>query len=716
MPRVKLSDGTVITMPDNPTPDDLDALQQAEKIAASRSDRVSDLSLSDLVTGKRKEAVQTAGESLNSGISAIPRQLGLTARHALTGLGGAVGVLSDPIASMINLGVMATGREAPIPNARTTARGVADWLGLPKPATPTERVVGDASELLAGVGTTGAAGKAAQLGAPAAKKVGDFLTQSLLNQLTAATGSGLAGGAAKETGGGAGAQFLASMLGGVVGGAAPNAATGVKDWITRLAAPKMTPQQIDLRIERLLSDQGIDWKAIPTSARMSLRRELGKAVQTGDDLNSDAVRRLLDYRTVGATPTRGTVTLDPVQITREKNLSKLAANSGQTELHGLPKIQNDNNKALIQRLNEVRGTEVDPYTAGKRAVDTIAARDAKIGTIESGLYRNAREAAGREIPLNREDFVRQAYEALAKENKGAFLPDKINKLLEQIRTGRGSFGGQEFDVPFNVDVIDNLKTTLAKASRSTADGNEKAAIAIVRNALENTQPTQGGLPTQAMHAFDAARKIARARRQWWESSPAVTAAVDGVEPDQFVKRFVLSESANFNDVTKLAKEVQRNPQAREAIKSAIAGHLKDKALSGAADEVGNFSAAGYNRALRSLEKKLPLFFSAEEVAQLKALGRVASYEVAQPRGSAVNNSNTAGMMLGRGLDMLMGGSKFLPFGKAAVSDPLTSLQLTIGSRAATNVMPGLLAPQQSPSMAARLAVPAVLTTGLLSSP
>lgn len=36
MPRVKLSDGTVITMPDNPTPGDLDALQQAEKIAAGR--------------------------------------------------------------------------------------------------------------------------------------------------------------------------------------------------------------------------------------------------------------------------------------------------------------------------------------------------------------------------------------------------------------------------------------------------------------------------------------------------------------------------------------------------------------------------------------------------------------------------------------------------------------------------------------------------------
>jgi hypothetical protein len=664
----------------------------------------------------KPEAVESVGAALNTGISAIPRQLGLTARHAMTGIGGAVGVVSNPIASALNLGAIAVGQEAPFNDARTTAGNLADRIGLPKPATPTERVVGDASELMAGVGASGMAGKVAQLGGPVARKVGDFLSQGLVNQVSGAAGAGLAGGAVREAGGNAGAQFAASILGGVAGGIAPNVASGVKNWVT--GPPKVTPQQIDAQVERLLANQGVDWQALPGNVRLGLRDEMSKALQIGDDVNADAVRRLADYRTVGATPTRGTLTLDPVQLTREKNLSKLAANSGQSELHGLPKIQNENNRSLIDLLNRVRGQETDAFAAGEKAVGTISARDAQFGRVEGELYRRAREAAGREIPLDREAFTRRVAEELAKENKGAFLPDKVGKLLEQIRTGKGSFGGQDFDVPFNVDVIDNIKTTLSKAQRSSADGNEKMALSIVRRVLDETQPAQGDLPSKAIQAADRARQVARARRNWWESSPSVTAATDGVEPDKFVQRFVLSDTndAAFANVAKLAKELQRDPQAKEAVKASIVEHLKSKALSGAADEVGNFSTAGYNRALKSLDKKLPLFFNAEEVAELKALGRVASYEVAQPRGSAVNNSNTAGMMLGRGLDAIAGVSKYVPLGKAMVGDPLRSIMLSSGNRSATDVLPSLLlAPQKDRSLASLLAVPGVLSTGLLTS-
>lgn len=717
--RVTGPDGSTydVTAPDDATPEQVQAM-----VAQS--------------IGPQPEAVEQVGAALNTGLSAIPRQLGLTARHAMTGLGGAVGVLSNPIASALNLGAMALGKAAPFGSARQTASDTADAIGLPKPATPTERVVGEGAELLAGVGGFGAAGNAARMGTGAVSRVGDFLTQGLANQAAAAAGAGLSGGAVKEAGGGPVAQFGASLLGGVVGGQLPNAGRGVADWLRRVASPKLTPQQIDVRIERLLSNQGIDWQAIPAGARMSLRAELGRALQAGDELNPDAVRRLVDFRTVGATPTRGTVTLDPVQITREKNLSKMAANSGQGELHGLPRIENANNRALIAKLNE--GSPGDSYVAGERVLGAIRESDELARVAENSLYAAARDSAGRAIPLDRNAFVTQAYANLAQSNKGAFLPDNIRALLEQIRVGRATHGGQEFDVPFNVDVLDNLKTTLATASRGTQDGNVRAALKNVRDALEaapiapikrnfggSQVATQGmadamrqadDLPAQALGAFDQARSMARARRTWQESAPAIEAALDGATPDQFVKKFVLSESAAFDDVSALARELHRTPQAQEAVKSAIVGHLKQKALSGASDEVGRFGAAGYNRALNAIERKLPLFFSAEEIAQLRAIGRVASYTTVQPSGSAVNNSNTAGMALGRGLDALLGVSKYLPLGKALVSDPLQSIQLTMGTRAAGNVMPGLLAPQEAPSLLRSLAVPTVLTTGLLSAP
>ena len=51
-------------------------------------------------------------------------------------------------------------------------------------------------------------------------------------------------------------------------------------------------------------------------------------------------------------------------------------------------------------------------------------------------------------------------------------------------------------------------------------------------------------------------------------------------------------------------------------------------------------------------RKLQAFFTKEEIAQLKAVGKVAQYTTAQPAGSAVNNSNTGAMLAGHGLDFL----------------------------------------------------------------
>lgn len=681
-----------------------------------------------------KEAVQRLGEAL----AGIPRQVGLTARAGLQGLGGMVGVGSDPIAAGINL---ATGSR--IPFARQTAQNVADAIGLPVASTPTERVAGQTAELMAGAGgLSGAGSLISRAPSTIAQQAGRFLAAEPARAVSSAAGAGIAGGSVREAGGNPAAEFAASLGGSIIGGMVPGAVRDTRNALARVMAPKLTPQQIDIRIEQMLSNQGVDYKALPAAARVALRSELARSLQAGDELSPDAVRRLADFRTVGATPTRGTVTLDPVQITREKNLSKMAANSAQSELHGLPRIENQNNAALISRLNDVRGDKpVDLVTAGERAIGAISAKDARFKTAENALYERARDAAGRDIPLDREQFVYRAYENLAKQNKGAFLPAEVDGLLRSIRDGRMRLGGQDVDVPFNVDVIDNLKTTLAAASRGAKDGNTRSAIAIVRDALETTQPaaspvktTFGGsqpvtqamgaqmaqadtLPGDAMKAFDRARQVARMRRTWQESAPSIKAVMDDVPPDQFVQRFVVSPTASADDVAALAKELKRNPDAMSAMRGAIVEHLKSKALNDAADEVGKFGQSAYNKALGALERKLPLFFSPEEIAQLQAIGRVASYTQVQPVGSAVNNSNTGGMLAGRAVDALSGLARFLPGGQALVVDPLKAIQLSIGARNAQNLMPGLLAPaERVPLLTGSALLPAALSAGLLSAP
>ncbi len=55
---------------------------------------------------------------------------------------------------------------------------------------------------------------------------------------------------------------------------------------------------------------------------------------------------------------------------------------------------------------------------------------------------------------------------------------------------------------------------------------------------------------------------------------------------------------------------------------------------------GNFSQAGYNKALESVRPKLSILFDPEHAQQVEKLGRVARYTQEQPRGAFVNTSNT----------------------------------------------------------------------------
>jgi hypothetical protein len=101
---------------------------------------------------------------------------------------------------------------------------------------------------------------------------------------------------------------------------------------------------------------------------------------------------------------------------------------------------------------------------------------------EKSLYGKARDSAGRSIELDSEGFVASAYDKLAESNKGAFLPENIKTVLDQLRSGKVTMGGKEYPAPFTVDTIDNLKTMLATAQRSSGDGNVRAALSQVSEA------------------------------------------------------------------------------------------------------------------------------------------------------------------------------------------------------------------------------------------
>ena len=152
-----------------------------------------------------------ADKAASSKPNGIGRQLGLTGRHLIEGGLDTVGILSDPVAAIM--------RKAGIPagNAHELGQNISNRLGLPSPRDRTERIVGDASRLMVGAGGfTGAAKNLAEkVISPVAKGVYGAISQAPAYQLASGAGAGLAGGTAREEGGGFGAQFGASLLGGL---------------------------------------------------------------------------------------------------------------------------------------------------------------------------------------------------------------------------------------------------------------------------------------------------------------------------------------------------------------------------------------------------------------------------------------------------------------------------------------------------------------------
>lgn len=662
----------------------------------------------------------SAGKAINS----IPRQIGLTARYALEGPAQAAQIFTEPVAALMRAGGIKT---KPLSE---TVSGFADWVGLPKPESANERVIGDAARLVSGAGGMGMAAGAASSLPGVAGKVFSGLAANMPQQLSSAAAAGLAGGSSREAGGSPLMQAGASLVGGVAGGFAPSLVGGVVSAGKRNLMPAMGVPEFDIQMTRILERAGGDYSQVPANARRALRAELAGAMQAGKELDPQAVRRLADFATVGATPTRGMVSQNPVQITREQNLAKIAANSADNQLHGLPLMQNRNNQTLIRNLNDLGGrSEVDALAAGRVIGDRITGNRAALGATEQQAWDAAKAMPGYKQAIF-PDGLNAALREVGDEALTGYLPKPITDYMAAFQTGQQPFTPQHYK---------NLRSMLS--GELAKGGNEAAAAKAAIRGLDSspmrpltetgrdigsapvTAAMAGGIrssdaqPQNAIDAVNRARAATAAKYRYEESSPLVRSALSGgrtADPEKLTQSFVIN--GTLNDAQSVAREV--GPQGVQTIRDALATHIKKQAIGGAADETGKVSQSALNAVLHKIgDEKLRLFFSPEEVASLRANGRVATYMQNQPIGSAVNNSNSGALVLGRSADMVGTLAKKLPFGQQVVADPLRNINIAISQRQAQNVLPGLLAEQPKPPFAQGLLLPAMAVGGgLLATP
>lgn len=144
------------------------------------------------------------------------RQVGLTARHGIEGVGGMLDFFASPIRQGMNY---------ILPDSMSisgdTGKAISDLIGLPTPNTEVERVSGDIARTLAGSGGMFGAAKAAMpITTGATNGVMQALASAPKEQLIASVGAGAGSGLARESGASPYTQAAMGLLGGI---AAPTA-------------------------------------------------------------------------------------------------------------------------------------------------------------------------------------------------------------------------------------------------------------------------------------------------------------------------------------------------------------------------------------------------------------------------------------------------------------------------------------------------------------
>lgn len=384
----------------------------------------------------------------------------------------------------------------------------------------------------------------------------------------------------------------------------------------------------------------------PNLAQMSpeLRARVEQAAQRGP-INREVLTRHIDAEQlpVPMRLTRGQATQDPVQLSLEQN-----ARAKHPEL---ARLYNEQNQALIDNLDEIRG-QVSPSVVGQdhiqngqALIDLYKQTDAAASAQVKAAYDELNAASGGQFPLDAKKFAANTRKALTQGRKSRFLPSSLEAELNDFAEGaRMSF--RDFE---------EMRTILAaearKAGRS-GDGNAQAAINIMRQNLEDIPMSAGTADIKAK--ADVARRLARERFARIEADPAYASAIDdGVEvgapsplADSFAEQYVVrGKAANLD---RMRENLGSDPLSFELMSAAALNYLKRKAGIDLYNNTGNFSQAAFNRALsQDVLPRARQLLPAETAEMIERLGNVARHTQVQPRGHFVNNSNTFTAAMGQ---------------------------------------------------------------------
>lgn len=361
-------------------------------------------------------------------------------------------------------------------------------------------------------------------------------------------------------------------------------------------------------------------------ASPELKRELAKI--DPNTLNKDALNRQLEADSL-PTPVRltpGQASQDPVLISRERN------ERGYKEQYA--QHFNEQNKALQESATLMKDRvapnifTTDHVADAGNIIDEIKSIQKANSDATKLAYKNLEDANGGKFPVDSKTFGQNAIAALSVNDETEFLPATIKAKVDSYAKGK----------EMNFNQFENLRTQIARETRKAQraeDGNAVHALGLVRQELENLP--MPGASAELKKLADEARSKAKYDFDLEKQNDLYNKVVnEATDTKDFVKKFVLdSKNADFANSMDLLKD---NPKALEHLRSGALDYI----IRESTDASGNFKTATFAKYINNLDlnKKLDALFGAD-AETLRNIAKTGTYVESRPKGSFVNESNTA---------------------------------------------------------------------------
>jgi muramidase (phage lysozyme) len=366
-------------------------------------------------------------------------------------------------------------------------------------------------------------------------------------------------------------------------------------------------------------------------ASPELRKDLAERFSKGDTalLNEKALNNVLeaDQLPIPVRLTEGQASENPILISRERNERGFKEQYVQ-RFNEQNKLLSENAVAIKEKVSPNINT-TDFVADAQELIDAISKKKQANVKATQNAYKELEKASGGKFPIDGKTFADNAINVLNKEDRFDYLPGTIQKKLNDYASGKKEM---------NFNLFENLRTDLAaeiRKAQKAGDGNQAYVLGQVRNELENL-PLKGEVANLKPLA-DKARSLAKDDFDLEKNNLAYSRVVNDIaDSKNFVEDVVIrSKNKDFANTLNLISD---NPQALEHLRSGTLDYIINKSK----DASGNFSTGQFNKYINNLDvnKKLFALFG-EDSEVIRNLARTGQRIEARPKGSFVNESNTA---------------------------------------------------------------------------